>query len=186
MVIEVRQFDQYVVKVDGSGRVTIRNRKFLRKYVPFQPVPPKLTITHDLGLKSWPATPVRPTLPATPRASLPDPADVPSSQTPLHGTKTPPPQPSHAPSSPAPAASQPNTASDTGSGPSPTRSHPASPHAATALQPHSSAVDPSTPLEAPEQQIPTPVVLPHGGTTRYGRVPRPPIWHKDYAMNNNS
>ena len=25
-VIEVRQFDQYVVRVDGSGRVTLRNR----------------------------------------------------------------------------------------------------------------------------------------------------------------
>ena len=34
IVVEVRQFDQYVVKVDGSGRVTLRNRKFLRKYVP--------------------------------------------------------------------------------------------------------------------------------------------------------
>ena len=34
IVIEVRQFDQYVVKVDGSGRVTLRNRKFLRKYTP--------------------------------------------------------------------------------------------------------------------------------------------------------
>jgi len=33
-VVEVRQFDQYVVRVDGSGRVTLRNRKFLRKYVP--------------------------------------------------------------------------------------------------------------------------------------------------------
>ena len=33
-VIEVRQFDQYLVKIDGSGRATLRNRKFLRKYVP--------------------------------------------------------------------------------------------------------------------------------------------------------
>ena len=33
-VIEVRQFNQYVVRVDGSGRVTLRNRKFLRKYTP--------------------------------------------------------------------------------------------------------------------------------------------------------
>ena len=31
LVIEVKQFDQYAVKVDGSGRVTLRNRKFLRK-----------------------------------------------------------------------------------------------------------------------------------------------------------
>ena len=34
IVIEVRQFDQYVVRVDGSGRVTLRNRKFLRLYHP--------------------------------------------------------------------------------------------------------------------------------------------------------
>ncbi len=33
-VVEVKQFDQYVVRVDGSGRVTLRNRTFLRKYVP--------------------------------------------------------------------------------------------------------------------------------------------------------
>ena len=31
-VIEVKQFKQYAVKVDGSGRVTLRNRKFLRKF----------------------------------------------------------------------------------------------------------------------------------------------------------
>ena len=34
VVVEVRQFDQYVVRTDGSGRVTLRNRRFLRKYIP--------------------------------------------------------------------------------------------------------------------------------------------------------
>ena len=34
-IVEVRQFDQYVVRVDGSGRLTIRNRKHLRKFTPF-------------------------------------------------------------------------------------------------------------------------------------------------------
>ena len=34
VVVEVRQFDQYVVRVDGSGRVTLRNRKYLRLYTP--------------------------------------------------------------------------------------------------------------------------------------------------------
>ena len=29
-VIEVRQFDQYIIRVDGSGRVTLRNRKFIQ------------------------------------------------------------------------------------------------------------------------------------------------------------
>ena len=37
IVIEVRQFDQYIVRVDGSGRVTLRNRKFLRHYIPVVP-----------------------------------------------------------------------------------------------------------------------------------------------------
>ena len=32
-VVEARKFDQYVVKVDGSGRLTLRNRRFLRKLV---------------------------------------------------------------------------------------------------------------------------------------------------------
>ena len=30
IVTEVRQNDQYTIKIDGSGRVTLRNRKFLR------------------------------------------------------------------------------------------------------------------------------------------------------------
>ena len=32
LVIEVNQFDKYAVKVDGSGRVTLRNRTILRKF----------------------------------------------------------------------------------------------------------------------------------------------------------
>ena len=47
-VVEVRQFDQYVVRVDGSGRMKLRNRKFLRKYVPVIPRPPRHTIDEDL------------------------------------------------------------------------------------------------------------------------------------------
>ena len=39
IVIKVWQFHQYLVRVDGSGRQTLRNRKFLRKYIPvYQPV----------------------------------------------------------------------------------------------------------------------------------------------------
>ena len=34
-VVEVKQHNQYLISVDGSGRVTLRNRKFLRKYTPF-------------------------------------------------------------------------------------------------------------------------------------------------------
>ena len=53
-IIEVRQFDQYVIKMDGSGRVTLRNRKFLRKYIPVKTFIPTKTITDDiLARKSW-------------------------------------------------------------------------------------------------------------------------------------
>ena len=33
-VVEVRQHDQFAIRVDGSGRITLRNRKFLRKFTP--------------------------------------------------------------------------------------------------------------------------------------------------------
>ena len=51
VVIEVRQYDQYVVKVDGSNRVTLRNRKFLRKFTPV--IPREKMITYPV-----PAAPV--------------------------------------------------------------------------------------------------------------------------------
>ena len=36
VLVEVKEFDQYVLKIDGSGRLTLRNRKFLRKITPYQ------------------------------------------------------------------------------------------------------------------------------------------------------
>ena len=48
IVIEVRQFDQYNVRIDGSGWVTLRNRKFLQQYIPVQTQPPKRTVDDDL------------------------------------------------------------------------------------------------------------------------------------------
>ena len=35
IVVEIKDFKQYQVKVDGTGRVTLRNRKSLRKFTPF-------------------------------------------------------------------------------------------------------------------------------------------------------
>ena len=35
-VVEVKQYNQYLIKVDGTGRTTLRNRKFLRKFTPYQ------------------------------------------------------------------------------------------------------------------------------------------------------
>ena len=34
-VVEVKPYDQYLVKIHGSGRVTLRNRKFLKKITPY-------------------------------------------------------------------------------------------------------------------------------------------------------
>ena len=34
IIVEVKGFNQYMVKMDGSHRVTLRNRRFLRKYEP--------------------------------------------------------------------------------------------------------------------------------------------------------
>ena len=36
-IVESRGHDQYLVKVDGSGRLTLRNRRFLRAYTPATP-----------------------------------------------------------------------------------------------------------------------------------------------------
>ena len=33
-IVEVRANDQYTVKIDGSGRLTLRNRRYLRRFVP--------------------------------------------------------------------------------------------------------------------------------------------------------
>ena len=49
-VIEVHQYYQYSIKVDGSGRIILRNRKFLRKYKPIYDPKPKRTILEDLAL----------------------------------------------------------------------------------------------------------------------------------------
>ena len=40
VVLEVDKFDKYVVKVDGTGRITTRNRRFLKKAEPYQPRQP--------------------------------------------------------------------------------------------------------------------------------------------------
>ena len=48
-ITEVRQYDQYVIKMDGSGRMTVRNRKFLRKYIPVMKSAPIITINRDFN-----------------------------------------------------------------------------------------------------------------------------------------
>lgn len=49
VVVEVRQFHQYAVKIDGSNRSTLRNRKFLRKFLPMRATTPPRSVLLDLG-----------------------------------------------------------------------------------------------------------------------------------------
>ena len=48
VIIEVLQFDQYRVRINGSGRTTLRNRKFLRKYLPVHKSSPRHSVEIDL------------------------------------------------------------------------------------------------------------------------------------------
>ena len=50
-VVEVKQHDQYQVQVDGSGRITLRNRRFLRKFIPFPSPEPPRPIDVNLGMR---------------------------------------------------------------------------------------------------------------------------------------
>jgi len=105
VVVEVRQFDQYVIRIDGSGRATVRNRKFLREFklykpiaqspLPQQPVTtwtPRYASTKS-ALGPVCATPIRPallpetgTLCAKPHDTTPVPAlTTPAVEDPAHG-----------------------------------------------------------------------------------------------------
>ena len=74
-VIEVRQNDQYAIKVHGSGRVTLRNRQFLRLYVPHteKPCPRRrsLNVRPDTADMDTPGTSRRPTVEKIPSPDVP-------------------------------------------------------------------------------------------------------------------
>ena len=85
VVVEVKEFDQYVLKIDGSGRLTLRNRKFLRKITPYQltkhfksnsHVPPTLSQEPPQSPGTGPtaAAPDEPPTSGTPPASPASPA----------------------------------------------------------------------------------------------------------------
>ena len=76
-IIEVKQHDQYAIKTDGSGRVTLRNRRFLRKFQPVQtsttprtPSSAQTSVPADFlpsptGVTISPSAPAVPAAPAT-------------------------------------------------------------------------------------------------------------------------
>ena len=51
-IVEVGEFDKYLVKVDGSGRLTVRNRRYLRPNVTYQEA---LEGSHAEDLQDQPA-----------------------------------------------------------------------------------------------------------------------------------
>ena len=66
-VVEVKEHDQYVVKVSGTGRLTLRNRRFLRKYEPHSLHYHSSPFIQPQSTASIPTNPVqREALPATP------------------------------------------------------------------------------------------------------------------------
>ena len=105
-VTEVRQFDQYAVRVDGSGRTTLRNRKFLRKFATLHKAPLPRMIADDLKHLGTPfPTPttseVSPPTQAAPEDTVtPSPPTAPSSPTSDVSRAPPPPTPPPSPSPP--------------------------------------------------------------------------------------
>ena len=70
VVIEVRQFHQYLIRIDGSGRQTLRNRKHLRKFIPAYQPPKRRSILEDIAQVAPPtssSTTPTPSQPPTPR-----------------------------------------------------------------------------------------------------------------------
>ena len=74
-IVEVQDFDSYLVKIDGSNTVTKRNRKYLRKIATFidSVAGPSPTVTTPT-LRSSSSLPT-PLAVSSPSASQPDPAD---------------------------------------------------------------------------------------------------------------
>ena len=62
--MEVRQYHQYIIRMDGSGRVTLRNRHFLRKYIPVVPREPIMNIPGNAQRCEIPQTAKKPLPPA--------------------------------------------------------------------------------------------------------------------------
>ena len=60
VIVEILDFDQHRVRMDGSGRVTLRNRRFLRVITPYQttiPINPAVSQSTPASPPSEPPTP---------------------------------------------------------------------------------------------------------------------------------
>ena len=78
-VVEVKQFHQYGIRVDGSGRLTLRNRRYLRRFTPAKTQPSQSTILEDIAASKPPHHPPPNTaihLPPIPQSTTTTPAPV--------------------------------------------------------------------------------------------------------------
>ncbi len=188
-VVEVRQFDQYVVKVDGSGRVTLRNRKFLRRYTPVLQPRPIQTIARDLQLLHAASPPTKSSAdqeagrkdisgpPVTPEAAPLPPVTQEQGDTPTSPDLPPTTQLHNAPS--------PTPATPSRGAPTPRRRllhlGTTAPREAIApqLQEHASQQPVGSPMhESTDAARPYTLDPPRRST----RATRPPTWQKDYEL----
>ena len=65
VVVEVKQHDQFLVKKNGSGVATLRNRRYLRKFQPFN-TPLKLLTPSPAGPVTSQLTPPKPDVTTSP------------------------------------------------------------------------------------------------------------------------
>ena len=83
-IVESLPHRQYTVKTDGSGRVTLRNRRFLRPDY----VPPQTFITPSANIHHTPSSPLTPT---TPASIIPTPSTLPAAPAPIQEAASKPP-----------------------------------------------------------------------------------------------
>ena len=170
VIIEVRQFDQYAIRIDGSRRITLRNRKFLRKYIPaidlivnYRSPPPPLPSPPNL---------VRP---QSPTMNSPPPSDPTSPTTPQKGHTEPVhlvPTRSPAPTNPIPADNTPSMVIRTPTVPEtqPTTHR----HATTGTTPARNSPTRPARIFFPTNDFNTP--------RRSGRITRLPKHFQDYVL----
>ena len=113
-VVESPGYDQYRVKVDGSGRLTLRNRRFLRAYTPATPSIPQQSPAPSIptGTVEHPSQP-RPPSPPTRLLEAPQPSETASRVTPTD-VPSPPITQGTTPSDDLPSHAPPNTSSPSG------------------------------------------------------------------------
>ena len=97
IVIEVRQFHQYLIRIDGSGRQTLRNRKFLRKFIPMYHPPKRKSILEDISCFPPNPSPAHGDTTIPPSLSIPDPNPTPTDSPHSNIDPTPPATPAKSP-----------------------------------------------------------------------------------------